>query len=329
MNSESEVRFPEEDEESRILPLPLRISYAAKIILGERLSRPVDILESFVYHTSIYGSTIRTKTFLITESHLYSVKASFDKNTNEMKWIDINIEIPRGRRDFDIEIVLNAKGKKFLIPYLGEMKLPGILVERDDIFPPEEMAEKIKELVTSGKEKIDESATEQLALSNEEIELIEKYVRIMRFEKMLREAIMASLKDVYGKNVQNRVCTALGGELDKITKQIEGVSKRFGRECPPIELPILFQNFGFEHYVILAKDEKIWEKTLVSIFADRDQLVEGLRVIRDIRNEIAHFRPTIHPKLWDAASLYMEIIEGKVRMTDPAFKRIVSMIPGK
>lgn len=308
------------------MPLERRVSFAARYVLEDRCNLAVIVDDVFVYHKSAYAHTIRTKSFVLTPTQVFSVKASFDKDSNEFKRVEINLEIPRGRRDFQVSIRENRKGERFVTPYLGDMKLPSILVEKGDLYAPEEISRQLKTLVSEGDLGWQEAPIQQLALSDPELDVIQIYIRLMRFETLLRKCMLESMHETYQGNTSNRIRGVLGSELDKIRDRIVAVSDRYALGSPDVDDSNLFEFLGFEHYLILVDNDGIWEKCLKNTFKDKSQTVEGLKVIRDVRNEIAHFRPSVHSKLWAAGSMYMDILEGRIRMTDPAFKRLVEMV---
>jgi hypothetical protein len=213
--------------------------------------------------------------------------------------------------------------------FLGDMKLPGILVEKGDNLPPEELAARLVSLVASGTEGWASEIVHETGVSDEELSLAKKYLVIQRFEVLFRNCVVAALREKYEKNAEDRINEALENELDGITARVKAEAQRYGQDAPVLDLTSLLQFLGFEHYVKLFENSGMWSKCLGKIFKDQHQAVEGLKSIRDARNEISHFRATIHSNLWATASMYMEILEGRVRMMDPAFLRLVQLAERK
>ncbi len=308
------------------MPLERRISFAARYVLEGRTNHSITVDDVYIYHKSAYKHTIRTKSLVVTPTQVFSVKASFDKDSSEFRRVEINLEAPRGRRDFRVIIAENQQRKRFIVPYLGDMKLPAILVEKDDVYSPEEISRQLQNLIIEGGLGWQDSTIQQLALSDPELDVIQIYVRVMRFETMLRKCILGALIETYQGNASNRIHSVLEGELERIKTRIVAVAERYALGPTSMDDSQLFEFLGFEHYVVLAENDGIWEKCLKNIFKDRSQTIEGIKVVRDVRNEIAHFRPSTHAKLWAAGAMYMDILEGRIRMTDPAFKRLVEMV---
>lgn len=308
------------------MSLEKRVSFAARYVLEARNGTPISVDSVLVYHKSVHTHTIRTKSFVITPTQVYSVKASFERDSNEFRRVEINLEVPRGRRDFDVEVVTNQRGKTFIVPRLGDMQLPAILAERDDTMPPEDICSQLKDVVIRGEFGWQDSPISQLALSDSEIEVVQIYVRVMRFETLFRNCLLSAMSETYGGNMTNRICTILAGELGRIRDRICAIAERYAQESPMISDSQMFEFLGFEHYLILVNDDNLWEKCLKPIFKDRTQTIEGLKVVRDVRNEVAHFRQSVHSRLWAASSMYMDILEGRIKMTDPGFKRLVDMV---
>jgi hypothetical protein len=241
----------------------------------------------------------------------------------------LNLEVPRGRKDFDVQIVHNKYGKTFLIPKLGDMQLPGILAERGDEVPPEELAEILKSLVLAGKEGWQEPPIQELSLTEEEIDIVQKYLHVKRFETLFRKCLMTTLQNTYGESVFERVSDVLGANLAKIQRRMKHIANKYGRDTPELNLDSLLEHLGFENYIQLVEHNSMWSKCLSRVFKDRAQTREALRVIGVARNEIVHFRAAAHPRLWEAALMYLDILEGRIRMVDPTFRKLVEMVQGR
>jgi hypothetical protein len=71
---------------------------------------------------------------------------------------------------------------------------------------------------------------------------------------------------------------------------------------------------NYEHYLTLANDSQMWDKSLSFVFSDKGQFLEGVSKIRDARNEIAHIRTTLDENTWNLAENYMSRFKSQIEL---------------
>jgi len=308
------------------IALEERIRREARDHFERIFNRVASIEKVLVYHTSAYLRTVRTKSFVCTPTVVYSFKVSFDKHSQLTRRVAINLEIPRKRNDFRTEVVKGKRGNVFIIPYLGEMKLPAIRAESGDEYAADELARILENLVRSGELGWIDAPLVDLSPTEEELDLVRRYLRIKRFEELFRRSVHDALKETYGSQAEERVAQVIGQDIERVRNRLFDEARRYGMEPGEATLETLLHWLGYEHYVALISNDGIWQKCIGKIFTDRSQLVEGLRVIRDVRNELAHFRQFLPDRTWEAAEMYLDIFEGRIRMRDPRYRRLVDMV---
>ena len=324
-------RFPEAGassmkDESPGQRLEKRVEKAASYMLEDRTGRSVTISSVEIYHTRTAGDSLLTRSLVLTPATVYLMEIQFDTTNKMFKGFSVELEIPRGRKDFQARVVTDTNGMTQIHSSLGEMRLPSVLIEKGDTINPDALALRLAEYVSTGESGWQESTLPQVVFDDSDTATVEQYVKLMHFEMLLRNCFVRLLEEKYGNQLTDRIKDILKGDYDKVIERMNALAKRYGKGFDCSDINVVFQYLGFENYITLIEDNNLWEKSIVRVFGDRHQMIEGLRIIRDVRNEVAHFRPRIHPELWSASNLYIDTLTGKILMEDSDFKKLVEKV---
>jgi hypothetical protein len=284
--------------------------------------------ETIRYFRATTGHNVRGKHLVVTPTAVFSAKTTLDTRSNGFTRCDINIELPRNRSDLTFEVVVSKKsGKQFLMFRLGNMKMPGILAEEDDLFDPEELGQRVAGYVAAGHTRRIALADELPVLWDDEIQPASMYILIRRFEARLRRFVLGRLQEVYEDQWLDQVVRILGDDLGRIKNRIESNARRYGGQLPDaIEPEELMEHLGFEHYRDLMDSTKIWTRCFRPYFLSREEVIAGLIRISHARNEVAHGRPTAHPQLWQACQLDIDSIQGQMTIRHGEMDDIVRLV---
>jgi ribonuclease HIII len=111
--------------------------------------------------------------------------------------------------------------------------------------------------------------------------LLECYNLISNFESEFRRFLKGELQSFYGDQWwEKSIDKNIRGKCEKLQK----AEMKKGREVEPIDC------MDFNHYQMIITDKDNWEKVFSNIFKNKDQLLARLKILKDVRDPVAHSR---------------------------------------